>query len=172
MSDLASILRAHDRILRAFRPRGVADPQGGSPVTAHQAGVLGYLDLEDPTMVGELAEHLGVTPSTMSLTLKRLEEAGYVRRDRDPADRRVANVRLTEAGLRVRGATASLDVDRLDAALRLLSAEERREVVGGLVRLAEAADALAERIREAVAVQVGGGSEASATFPDRISSRD
>jgi len=157
MSDVTTVLHACDRILRACRPRRVADPGGGPQVSAHQAGVLAYLDPEDPTMVGELADHVGVTASTMSLTLKRLAEAGYVRRDRDPADRRVMNVRLTEAGSRVRAASTSLDLDRLDGLLRELSPRQRGEAVRGVVLLAEAADALRRRSREAVAAQVDGG---------------
>lgn len=157
MSDIPTVLHAFDRVLRACRPRRVADPEGGPHVSAHQAGVLAYLDEEDPTMVGELADYLGVTASTMSLTLKRLEEAGYIRRNRDPADRRVMNVRLTEAGARVRNASTSLDLDRLDGVLRALPPVQRAEAVRGLVILADAADALISRTREAVAAQVGGG---------------
>ncbi|HKJ02113.1 MAG TPA: MarR family winged helix-turn-helix transcriptional regulator [Longimicrobiales bacterium] len=125
-------------------------------MSAHQAGILAYLDDRDPTMVGELADYMGVTASTMSLTLKRLEAAGYVRRDRDPADRRVTNVRLTEAGGRVRAASTSLDVDRVDALLRTLPPAQRAEALRGLVLLADAADAFVRRNREAVAAQVGG----------------
>lgn len=154
MSEISTVLHAYDRILRACRPRRVADPEGGPQVSAHQAGVLAYLDQEDPTMVGELAEHLGVTPSTMSLTLTRLEDAGYIRRDRDPADRRVMNVRLTEAGARVRAASTSLDLDRVDGMLRALSPLQRAEALRGLVLLADAADTLIRRNRDAVAAQV------------------
>jgi DNA-binding MarR family transcriptional regulator len=157
MADISTVLHAHDRILRACRPRRVVDPDGGPEVSAHQAGVLAYLDEEDPTMVGELAEHAGVTASTMSLTLTRLERAGYIRRERDPADRRVMNVRLTEAGARVRGASTSLDVDRVDGMLRALSPAQRAEALRGLVLLADAADTLIQRNREAVAAQVEGG---------------
>jgi len=67
------------------------------------------------------------------------------------------NVRLTEAGARVRGASTSLDLDRLDGLLRELSPVQRGEAVRGLVLLAEAADALLRRHRDAVAAQVGGG---------------
>jgi len=156
MADISTVLHAYDRILRACRPRRLADPDGGPDVSAHQAGVLAYLDEEDPTMVGELAEYLGVTASTMSLTLTRLERAGYIRRDRDPADRRVMNVRLTEAGARVRGASASLDVDRVDGMLRALPPAQRAEALRGLVLLADAADTLIQRNRETVAAQVEG----------------
>jgi len=157
MSDVPTVLHAFDRILRACRPRRVADPAGGPHVSAHQAGVLAWLDEDDPTMVGELADYLGVTASTMSLTLKRLEEAGYIRRDRDPADRRVMNVRLTEAGVRVRDTATSLDLDRVDRLLRTLSPSQRAQAVQGLARLADAADALLRTSRESVAAQVDGG---------------
>lgn len=158
MADILTVLHAYDRILRACRPRRVADPAGGPAVSAHQAGILAFLDEDDPTMVGELADYMGVTASTMSLTLKRLEAAGYIRRDRDPADRRVTNVRLTEAGARVRSASSSLDVDRVDGVLRTLSPSQRAEALRGLVILADGADALIRRSREAVAAQVGGES--------------
>ena len=99
-------------------------------------------------MVSELAEHAGVTLSTMSLTLKRLEMAGFVRRDRDPADRRVTNVRLTDAGVRLRDAHTLLDPDRVDGMLRMLDPERRREALRGLALLADAADAFVARGQE------------------------
>ena len=94
MSNIEDVLSAYRRIRFACRPRVAVDATTGARLTGHQANLLGHLDAEDPSMVSELAEHAGVTLSTMSLTLKRLEAAGFVRRDRDPADRRVTNVRL------------------------------------------------------------------------------
>lgn len=158
MADLDLALHALARIRSVFRARRIRDPlDGGGQVSARRAEILAHLDEEDPTMVGELAEHLGVTASTMSLTLKRMEAEGWVRRDRDPADRRVTNVRLTPAGARVRDARAELDPERVARALAILSPAHRREVVRGLGRLADAADALVRRGREAVETQVGGG---------------
>jgi len=156
MADFDLVLRALPRIGYACRTRRVADPGDEARVSAHQALVLSHLDAADPTMVGELAEHLGVTPSTMSLTLKRLEEAGYVRRDRDPADRRVVNVRLTDAGVRVRDARTELDPELIDRMLSLLPEPRRREALRGLALLAEAADALVRRARNQVDAQLGG----------------
>jgi len=59
---------------------------------------------------------------------------------RDPDDRRVVNVRLTEAGVRAREALGRLDPDRVDALLRRLGPEGRHWVVTGLKLLADAAD--------------------------------
>jgi DNA-binding MarR family transcriptional regulator len=155
MSELDVVLRALPRVVSACRRRHVADSRTGKPVSAHRVSVLTHLDVEDPTMVGELAEHLGVTPSTMSLTLKRLEEAGYVRRDRDPADRRVANVRLTDAGARIRDAQGLLDPGRVAEMLSTLSPGERASALRGVKLLAEAAERLGRRARATLEAQVG-----------------
>lgn len=154
MADFESLLDSLARIRRAGRPLFAQDPQGGARVSAHQGRILAFLDEADPVMVGELADHLGVTASTMSLTLGRLEDAGYIRRDRDPADRRVANVRLTEAGVRARDARRELDPDRLGRMLSLLDPAERREALRALALLAGAADRLVQREREDVTAQV------------------
>ena len=48
-----------------------------------------------------LAEHVRVTPATMSGTLKRMERDGHIARRGDELDARVSLVRLTEAGDRL-----------------------------------------------------------------------
>mgnify|MGYP001163412603 CR=1 FL=1 len=145
MSDVEVVLRAVPRIQLACRSRG--EPVSGDArwVSPHQGHILSQLDADDPTMVTELADSMGVTPSTMSLNLKRLREAGFVVCERDPDDRRVMNVRLTEAGERARSAARPLDVDRVDAMLRTLRPDDRRRALEGLTILAEAADALLAR---------------------------
>ena len=112
-------------------------------------------------MVTELAEYMGVTPSTMSLNLTRLEKGGFVSRARDPADRRVMNVRLTESGERMRDSATVLDPDLVDAMLSGLRPEDRRRAVDGLAILAGAADSLVARKREYVETLTGSRSGGS-----------
>lgn len=157
MAELDTLLRTLPRIVAACRPRGDGPTSRGSRrVSARQAEILAYLDEDDPTMVGELAEHVGVTASTMSLTLKRMEEGGLVRRERDPADRRVMNVRLTPGGREIRDATAMLDPERVHRMLLELGVEERHAVVRALVLLGDAADGMVRRRKAQVEAQVGG----------------
>ncbi|HIA99863.1 MAG TPA: MarR family transcriptional regulator [Gemmatimonadetes bacterium] len=150
VSDVETILSAFPRIYFACRPRQVTDPVDGRVLSFHQATILSHLDVVDPTMVGELANHLGVTASTMSLNLGRLEEAGYVTRQRDPEDRRVMNVCLTEAGERVRLAYSTLDPDRVGRMIDGLDPVRRRTALNGLTYLADAADGLVRRGQEHV----------------------
>jgi DNA-binding MarR family transcriptional regulator len=59
--------------------------------------------LPQPLTAGQLAELTGLTTGAVTGVLDRLEGAGFVRRDRDPRDRRRVIVRLVpEAMARVR----------------------------------------------------------------------
>ena len=149
------VLRAVSRILHACRARVAFD--GEIRVSTHQARILEQLDREDPTMVTELAGSMGVTPSTMSLNVKRLRAAGLVICEREPEDRRVINVRLTEAGDRAKAALRILDEQRVEEMLSALWPEDRRRALEGLAVLADAADAM-------IALR------GSATKPGRVSS--
>ena len=142
MSDIETVLSTLPRIQFACRATLVRDPVSGALLTEGQARILSQLHTTDPTMVTELAEYMGVTASTMSLNLKRLSETGYISRERDPDDRRVMNVRLTESGGMIREVLRALDPGRVEAMLTSLSGEERRLVVRGLAVLADAADGL------------------------------
>lgn len=162
MSDVDLVLRALPSLREALRPRTIG-AGAAFGVSEHQLRILGFLDAVDPTMVGELAEAMAVTPSTMSLNLKRLEAGGFIERRRDPADRRVMNVRLTEVGRRTREAVPELDPARVDAMLLTLRPDDRRRAIEGLSLLSEAAhrlDARSEAYVDALAGSVppeGGG---------------
>jgi len=62
-------------------------------------GCLELLARHGPLSPGALARHAGLHPATMTGIVDRLERAGWVARERDPADRRAVLVRpLRERG--------------------------------------------------------------------------
>lgn len=67
-------------------------------LTITQFSVLEALFHIGPLCQGELAEKLLRSGGNLTLVVDNLEKAGYVLRERDPADRRFVVVRLTEAG--------------------------------------------------------------------------
>ncbi|MCB9295523.1 MAG: MarR family transcriptional regulator [Lewinellaceae bacterium] len=76
---------------------------------AEKAGLSGtdhkYVDLlfrHGSMTAGELAEHAGLTTGAVTGVIDRLEKAGLVRRERDPADRRKVVVALDEEAARER----------------------------------------------------------------------
>lgn len=142
MSDIDFVLHAMPRIADLLRIRSWDRGRGRGQVTEHQIRLLRQLDDTDPVMVGELAEYLGVTPSTMSLNLKRLEEAGLVTRSRAPEDRRAMNVLLTAEGTALRDSVPAMDPARVDALLTSMRPDDRERAMTGLSLLAEAATRL------------------------------
>jgi MarR family transcriptional regulator, transcriptional regulator for hemolysin len=85
---------------------------------------------------GELAEAVGVRGPTLTHHLDGLERAGLITRERDPGNRRVQVVAMTEAGeqlfLRLRRAAASFD-GRLHAGLDDEDVTHLRRVLAQMV---------------------------------------
>lgn len=134
------LLAAYPRIYFACHTRHVQDPATGDQVSAHQASILDHLDEVDPLSMSDLADHMGVTVATMSLAIDRLERRQYVRRDRDPQDRRRVLLRVTPAGVRLREAKSVLDPVRVEQVLGQLSPADRDKALEGLELLARASE--------------------------------
>jgi DNA-binding MarR family transcriptional regulator len=140
-SDVSLVLDAYPRIYFACHRRHVYDAEQRRLVSTHQASILDHLDAVESTVLSDLAKHMGVTASTMSLAVDRLEGNGYVTRERDVADRRRVRIRLTEAGVQVRRANSVLDPALVAEMLEQLPAADRGGALRGLQMLARAADA-------------------------------
>src|SRR4051794_34707841 len=67
---------------------------------AKDYAVLSVLDAIAPSSQHQLAERLGMHPTTMVKVVDVLEQEGLVARTRDPADRRQYALSLTPAGRR------------------------------------------------------------------------
>ncbi len=137
---MSAVMTLYPRIYFACHTRHVRDPQSQRLLSRHQASILDHLDEIEPTIVMDLAAHMGVTAATMSLAIDRLERKGYVVRLKDAKDRRRVNVRLTSAGVRVREANSVLDPARVEALVARLTEAERTRAIEGLALLARAAE--------------------------------
>ena len=138
----------YPRIYFACHRRHVRDPQSRRVLSAHQGSILDHLDAREPVMLLELARHMGVTASTMSLEVEQLVQKGYVTRDRDTRDGRRLMLRLSASGVRVREANSVLDTERVAKMLARLSPEERAAGIAGLALLAKAASEQTEELEK------------------------
>lgn len=93
------VARLHfDRARTQFRRLGLG--RGQPPV-------LFSLWHQDGRSQRELSEELGVKPATITVTLQRMEKAGFIERRSDPDDLRLSRVFLTDQGTSIRA-----DVER------------------------------------------------------------
>lgn len=148
-SDVETVMECYVRIYFACHVRSITDPKKRSTISANQANVLEFLDTGEGTTVLDLARHLGVAPSTMSLTLDRLEKGSFVRRQKDPSDGRRTLIFLTGEGDRIRRRQKLLEPELIAAMLGRMSTARRKEAIAGLLSLTEAATELvsSERFR-------------------------
>jgi len=79
------------RVNRFFEERGITGAQFGVLRCLADAGAAGL-------MLSDLSRHLMVTCGNITGVVDRLEQAGYLHRERQPDDRRVIVARLTPAG--------------------------------------------------------------------------
>lgn len=97
-------------------------------VTRQQWRTLSVLKRHEGSNQGMLAELLEVEPITLGRMIDRLEEAGWVERRRDPGDRRVWRIHLTEAAqpilLQLKGIADALFVDAAEG----ISAEDQAKL--------------------------------------------
>jgi MarR family transcriptional regulator, transcriptional regulator for hemolysin len=102
--------------------------------------VLSSLKAGEHRTQGALAEAVGVQQPTLTHHLDGMTRAGLVRRERDPGNRRVQQVTLTEEGealfLRLRRAAAAFD-GRLKAGLDDDEVGELRRLLAQLVENAQ-----------------------------------
>ena len=89
--------------------------------------VLAAVAAEGPALQQRLSERLGVDRTTMVALVDALERGGLVKRQRDPADRRGQQVRLTAKGQRVL-LRAQAVIDKVEQEfLAGLDSQEERE---------------------------------------------
>jgi DNA-binding MarR family transcriptional regulator len=137
--DVAQVFRDYPRIYFACHRTHVRDPRSGAMVSARQVSIMDHLDADAPTILSDLAGHLGVTSATMSIAVGRLVEQGYVTRELDAVDRRKVQLRLTEAGARVCAANSVLEPTLVAGMLDQLGPAERKAALHGLALLGAAA---------------------------------
>jgi DNA-binding MarR family transcriptional regulator len=138
-ADVDTVLECYPRIYFACHRRHVRDEQTAAVLSAHQATVLDHLDDAEGTSLLDLAKHMGVTPSTMSLTVDRLERGGYVTRERSSQDKRRVDLLLTPSGMRIKQQQKVLEPELVAAMLARLGETKRKQALRGLELLAEAA---------------------------------
>jgi DNA-binding MarR family transcriptional regulator len=115
--------------------------QAEAPISPTQAAVLATIDRRGPLTLGELAEAERVQPPTITAAVDRLEQQGFVRRQRDARDRRVVGVQVTPAGEQVLDEARSRKSAYLEQRLGSLSPRDRATL--------DRAASILERILEA-----------------------
>lgn len=107
-----------------------------SVLTPGQAFLLYLARQEGTCPISRLAEKMEVAKSSITLMLDRLENHGFVIRERDEKDRRVVTVQLTDAGEAVLNHVVDIRLDILQRCLAQFHPDELNALVSSLEKLA------------------------------------
>jgi DNA-binding MarR family transcriptional regulator len=97
--QLADLFQRLMRRLRRAQAERLA-PLGLTP--AQERALRTITRSEEPLRMTELADQLGIVPRSVTTVVDALEQAGLVRREIDPHNRRAIRLHLTGRGLAVR----------------------------------------------------------------------
>jgi DNA-binding MarR family transcriptional regulator len=110
-----------------------------SALSMTAGATLSTLERNGPCRLTALAAREGVTQPAMTQLVSRLQDAGLVSREADPADGRVVQVSITEAGKTMLARRRAKRADGLAGVLAWLSAEHRVALANALPALDELA---------------------------------
>ena len=128
--ELAARLRlVNARLARRVRREGFAT---GDDLTASRLSALATIEDCGPITLGELAALEQVQPPSMTRIVGRLEEHGLAEREVDSRDRRVARVRITDAGRNVLARSRTRKAAFLARRVGRLTPDERRALADAL----------------------------------------
>ena len=102
-----------------------------------QHNILRMLQKEGSMTQRDVTERLGIQPGSASEILKKLENAGLIRRSPSENDRRTTDVHLTEDGATLAQQKAKERKDRKNELLAALSEEEAHQLLVLLEKLSE-----------------------------------
>lgn len=128
---------AYPTIYLACHRQHIRTDEQGKNVTERQASVLDHLDTRTPVTLSKLAEHLGVSRSTMSITVSRLVRNGYISRRKDAKDARSIALVLTARGARIKEENAVLNPKEIEKLFGLMRPAELDTALRGIEVLAK-----------------------------------
>jgi len=112
-----------------------------STLSTTAAATLAWLERAGPSRLTALAAREGVTQPAMTQLISRLQDAGLVSREPDPADGRVVQVTITDEGRATMARRRARRVERLAGILAQLGPDQRAALAAALPAFAALASA-------------------------------
>jgi DNA-binding MarR family transcriptional regulator len=134
--EAAEIARLLRDINRRYRDQPIEADISRSGLTFQQISAVTVLYERGPLSLKELSRELGLSHSTVSGIVDRLQRRGYVSRKVDTADRRITRIGVTgEVKRYVEESMPTGQAGRLEPALRSATRDQRRMIRDGLALL-------------------------------------
>ncbi|MFZ5821478.1 MAG: MarR family winged helix-turn-helix transcriptional regulator [Chloroflexota bacterium] len=128
-------------LMDRLRKLGLGNPTSGTAlVSPSQMALLDWIAASDGCGVQDIADGLGLTPPTVSVGVRRLEEAGLLKRKSHPQDKRAVQFFLTARGKTVQQNSQNFRRQKLELILAGLDPQEQETLLELLAKALQAAE--------------------------------
>jgi DNA-binding MarR family transcriptional regulator len=141
-AQIADTLVAQTARIRRAGRRYSGRPVELSLLTGAQLELVRLVRRRPGVSVADAAQELGLAPNTVSTLVRALTDTGFLVRQVDPADRRIARLELSPAINSKVAAWRDRRVVALAEAIGELAADEQEQLAESLALLARVADQL------------------------------
>ena len=135
MNNLQTSLIA---LVRAFGLHHPEKTPCGQSVSVAEAHALMELTQAVSLSQGELSQRLDLEKSTVSRLVSSLDRRGWIERDRNPTDRRIVEIQLTDAGKQTAAILSAARQTKFDKVLSAIPKDRQDDVLDALNILVEA----------------------------------
>lgn len=130
---MATSTKPEDRLAllmqRLLKLRLAEIPRLDYDLSFSQMEVLWFIQRSPKCRVQDIADGLGITPPSVSVALRRLEEAGWLERHPDPEDGRATCSALTKKSMQMMARVKAAQYKGIEQFLMGLTANEKDSLV-------------------------------------------
>ena len=117
-------------LMHRLRNLRLADiPKIDGELTLSQMEMIGFIAQSQGCRIQDIADGLEITPPTVSVAIRRLEEAGWLARKPDPEDGRAAIISLTAKSMKTMKKVMEAQREGVRQFLIGLDEEEKNQLV-------------------------------------------
>jgi DNA-binding MarR family transcriptional regulator len=129
------------QLMSRLRNFGVGSSESGTALVSHaQMALMDWIAASDGCGVQDIADGLNLTPPTVSVGVKRLEEAGLLKRKPNPQDKRAVQFFLTAKGQSLQKQSQVFRRRKLELILSGLTQQEQETLLELLGKALQAAE--------------------------------
>ena len=114
-------------------------PEHQQTITHQSVRILQLIHKEQDVTVRKVAEAFQISHNTASEHIKKLEQHGWVMKERSTKDQRIVQLSLSEQGMKMVKENTELDNEKLEKVFSHLTNEQRNQVQEAFQLLSEVA---------------------------------
>jgi MarR family transcriptional repressor of mexAB-oprM operon len=129
------------QLMNRLRKLGLGNSASGiALVSPAQMALLDWVAASSGCGVQDVADGLGLTPPTVSVGVRRLEDVGFLKRKSNPQDKRSVQFFLTAKGQSMQQQSQDFRRKKLELILAGLTPQEQETLMGLLAKALQAAE--------------------------------